>query len=70
MSPFLRLPENKVADEGSLETIARVRDDPASEAGSPADGLPDVIKHYKLNLKVVQILELVSRALTNGNVQG
>ena len=33
------------------------------------DGLADVIKHYKLNLKVVQILELVSRALANGNVQ-
>jgi Fe-S oxidoreductase len=33
------------------------------------DGLADVIKHYKLNLKVVQILELVSRALANRNVQ-
>ena len=34
------------------------------------DGLGDVIKHYKLNLKVVQILELVTRALTNKHVQG
>jgi Fe-S oxidoreductase len=33
------------------------------------DGLGDVIRHYKLNLKVVQILELVSRALRGGNSQ-
>jgi len=70
MSLCLRLPENKVVDEGSLEAIARIRDDSAAEAGNSVDGLPDVIKHYKLNLKVVQILELVSGALANGNVQG
>jgi Fe-S oxidoreductase len=33
------------------------------------DGLSDVIKHYKLNLKVVQILELVSRALVGVDVK-
>ena len=27
------------------------------------DGLTDVIKHYKLNMKVVQVLELVANAL-------
>jgi Fe-S oxidoreductase len=27
------------------------------------DGLTDVIKHYKLDMKVVQILELVSLAI-------
>jgi Fe-S oxidoreductase len=27
------------------------------------DGLSDVIKHYKLDMKVVQVLELVDRAL-------
>lgn len=27
------------------------------------DGLTDLIKHYKLNIKVVQVLELVSNAL-------
>jgi Fe-S oxidoreductase len=27
------------------------------------DGLTDVIKHYKLDMKVVQVLELVSNAL-------
>lgn len=26
------------------------------------DGLTDLIKHYKLNMKVVQVLELVSNA--------
>ena len=29
------------------------------------DGLADVIRHYKLDMKVVQILELVSRALVD-----
>lgn len=27
------------------------------------DGLTDLIKHYNLNIKVVQVLELVSNAL-------
>lgn len=31
------------------------------------DGLGDVIKHYQLGLKVVQVLELVSRALVEGH---
>jgi hypothetical protein len=30
------------------------------------DGLTDVIKHYKLDMKVVQVLELVSGAAVPG----
>ena len=31
------------------------------------DGLDDVIKHYKLNMRVVQIIELVAKALVIGS---
>ena len=52
--------------------VAKIKADQLRATGAKAvctichncvDGLADVIKHYKLNMKVVQILELVSNAL-------
>jgi Fe-S oxidoreductase len=52
--------------------VAKIKADQLKATGAKAvctichncvDGLADVIKHYKLDMKVVQILELVSNAL-------
>jgi Fe-S oxidoreductase len=61
----LRLEAAKIKAEQLRATGAKIV---CTMCHNCVDGLGDVIKHYKLSIKVVQVLELVSRALTDGDV--